>query len=64
MQSALQQAMSEIAERYRFHAAECLRIAQSVSPPKEKLALVNMAQCWLALAEQAIKNTAPEPLSR
>jgi hypothetical protein len=62
-QSQLQQGMSEIVERYRSHAAECLRIAQSVSPPKEKLALVNMAQCWLDLAEQTLKNIAAESLS-
>jgi hypothetical protein len=61
-QSQLQRAMSEIVERYRSHAAECLRIAQSVSPAKEKLARVNMAQCWLSLAEQAIKDG--EPVSR
>jgi hypothetical protein len=56
--------MSEVAERYRSYAAECLRIAQDVSRPKEKLALLNMAQCWLALAEQAIKDSEIEPLTR
>jgi hypothetical protein len=50
--------MSE-AERYRAYAAECLRIAQNVSESKEKLALVNMAQCRRTLAEQAIKSGEP-----
>jgi hypothetical protein len=48
--------MSEIVERYRLYAAECLRIAQE-SGPKQKLTLLDMAQCWLALAEQTLKNT-------
>jgi hypothetical protein len=45
---------SALAERYRLYAAKCVRIAQDV-PHEEKLLLLNMAQCWLALAEQTLK---------
>jgi hypothetical protein len=55
--------MSELVERYRFYAAECLRIAQDV-PANEKLSLLNMAQSWLALAERAIKNSEVGSLTR
>jgi hypothetical protein len=35
----------------------CIQIAHRSSDPEIKLALLNMAQSWLALAEQAIKNS-------
>jgi len=48
--------MSDVVERYRLYAAECVRLAQDVSVLKQKLTLLDMAQHWLALAEQALKN--------
>ena len=48
--------MHEIVERYRFYAAQCLAIAQDRSDSTEKLLLLDMAQCWLKLAEQAAQN--------
>jgi hypothetical protein len=48
--------MSDLVEHYRLCAAECVRLAQHVSVLKQKLALLDMAQSWLALAEQALKN--------
>jgi len=48
--------MSDVVERYRLYAAECVRLAQDVSVLKQKLTLLDMAQHGLALAEQALKN--------
>jgi hypothetical protein len=45
--------MSKLFERYRENAIECVKIAQNVPDPSEKLKLLDMAQCWLRLAEQA-----------
>jgi hypothetical protein len=42
---------------YRQHAAECVEIAQDVSDPVRKIALLNMAQSWLTLAEHSEKQT-------
>jgi hypothetical protein len=42
--------------RYRKHAANCLSIAQHTADPKAKLALIDMAQIWVALAEEAERN--------
>jgi hypothetical protein len=35
---------------------EMRKVAQSSSDDKSKLALLDMAQAWLTLAEQALKN--------
>jgi hypothetical protein len=42
-----------MAENYRQHAADCLRLAQSVSTPGDRTVLVEMAAAWLRLAERA-----------
>jgi hypothetical protein len=47
---------SELAARYREYAAKCFLIAQRQEDASEKLALFDMAQSWMALAEQAEKN--------
>jgi hypothetical protein len=41
------------AENYRQHAADCLRLAQSVSTAGDRTVLVEMAAAWLRLAERA-----------
>jgi hypothetical protein len=41
------------AENHRRYAAECLRLAQRCSNPAEKSLLVQMAETWRRLAEQA-----------
>lgn len=46
----------ELAARYREFAAKCVTVAQRMETPAEKLALLDMAQAWLLLAEQALKN--------
>ena len=49
-------AVSEIVAAYRLHSAQCAEIAQRSHDPEIRLALLTMAQSWLTLAEQAIKN--------
>lgn len=44
------------AARYWGYAAQCLIVAQRQDSAGDKLALVNMAQAWVNLAEQADKN--------
>jgi hypothetical protein len=41
------------AETYRQHAADCVRLAQSVSGPEDKALLMEMAAMWLRLADRA-----------
>jgi hypothetical protein len=43
-------------DRYRQLAAECLRIAQQVSNPTDKMLLLEMAQIWQQLAEGTAKS--------
>lgn len=47
---------AELATRYRDYAARCLILAQRQEDAAERLALIDMAQAWIALAEQAQKN--------
>jgi hypothetical protein len=42
---------------YRRHAADCIKIARVSSDACGKLSLLDMALAWLALAEQAEKNS-------
>ena len=42
-------------ERYRGHAAECVRLAQQSSNQADKKLLLEMANLWIELAEQAGK---------
>ena len=48
---------SELVAAYRLHSAQCTQIARRSQDPEIKLALLTLAQSWLALAEQAIKNS-------
>jgi hypothetical protein len=43
-------------EEYRRHAAECLRLADGLLYPQQRVVLVDMAQAWLQLAHQAERN--------
>ena len=49
-------AMAELVEHYRQHAAQCIEISKQLPNTSGRLALLDMAQSWLALAEQAAKN--------
>ena len=40
-------------EEYQQRAAECLRVAQATNDPINKALLLEMAQAWVRLAEQA-----------
>ena len=42
---------------YQLHAASCIEIAQRTTDPKSRLSLLAMAQSWLKLAEQTVKNS-------
>ena len=46
----------EIGALYRLYAAHCVGIARDVVDSARKLALLDMAQAWVALAEQAENN--------
>jgi hypothetical protein len=45
------------ADVYRVHAAQCIQLAQKTDDPDAKLALLDMARSWLALANQNDKNS-------
>ena len=49
----------ERATAYQLHAEICAEVAQQVSDPETKLELLSIAQAWLRLAEQALKNEPP-----
>jgi hypothetical protein len=49
-------AVSELVAAYRLRSAQCMQIAQRSNDQEIKFALLDMAQSWLALAEQAAKN--------
>ncbi len=56
------------AEAYRLRAKNCTQLAHKATDADSKMLLLDMAQAWLALAEQAAKNSAitlvyetPEP---
>jgi len=53
-----------IGEQYRLFAAYCIGIAQETAEPDRKLALLDMAQAWIALAVQADKNSSVTIISR
>lgn len=41
---------------YRQYALECLRLANNTHEPSTKAVLIDMAQAWIRLAEQAHRN--------
>jgi hypothetical protein len=43
--------------RYRQNAEKCLALAESFNDPESKRALVAMANAWLMLTEQHLKNS-------
>ena len=44
-------------ETYKAHAAECLEIARQTDDREGKIALLDIARAWLALADQHRKNS-------
>ena len=47
-----------LVERYRSYAAKCVKLSRNVLDPTAKLVLLEMAQSWLNLAEQAAEGAA------
>jgi hypothetical protein len=43
-------------EKYRLHALECFQIAENATDPETRIWLIELAQSWLLLAQQAEKN--------
>jgi len=41
------------AAKFRRHAADCFRLAQSISAPKDRTLLTEMAAMWLRLADRS-----------
>jgi hypothetical protein len=50
----------EAAASYRLYAAYCAEFAQQVPDPLRKVALLDMAQAWVRLAEHADKGRPPD----
>ena len=48
-------------DKYRRHAVECLRIAEGLPDTVNRMQLIDMAQSWLLLAQQAEKTLIPPP---
>jgi hypothetical protein len=48
--------MPDAVERYREYAAECLRVAQATSDSNARARLIEMAEAWRKLAEDASRN--------
>jgi hypothetical protein len=44
--------LSEVAACYRLYAVYCAELAQNSLEPGRKVALLNMAQAWVRLADQ------------
>jgi hypothetical protein len=49
-------------EKYRRYAQECFQIAENVADPGTRIWLIELAQSWLVLAQQAEKNPAGDPV--
>ncbi len=43
-------------EECRYHAAECLALAQQTTDENQKAKLLQMAQAWTELAERAVND--------
>jgi hypothetical protein len=50
----------DAAEEYRRRAEHCVKLARALARAEDKLILLEMAQAWLRLAEQATKNRATD----
>jgi hypothetical protein len=44
-------------ERYRRNAEKCLELARTFNDPERKQVMLGMANAWLTLAEQHLKNS-------
>jgi len=53
----LRMTRDERLERYRLNAEKCLTLAQTFNDHQSKRTLIEMANTWLKLAEQHLKNS-------
>jgi hypothetical protein len=51
--------MPERVEQYRLNADKCLELAETFKDPDAKRTMFAMADAWLTLAGQRVKNIAP-----
>jgi hypothetical protein len=49
--------MNNKADEYRRNAVNCLRVAERTADPAARATLLDMAQSWRVLAEQADRNS-------
>jgi hypothetical protein len=54
-------ATDDQSKRYRHYASECLRLAQLAPSSQKKDLLLQMAETWRRLAEQAESSRKPDP---
>jgi hypothetical protein len=54
-------ATGDQSKRYRHYASECFRLAQLAPTSQEKDLLLQMAETWRRLAEQAKNSRKPDP---
>jgi hypothetical protein len=54
-------ATGDQSKRYRHYASECLRLAQLAPNSQKKDLLLQMAETWRRLAEQAESSQKPDP---
>jgi hypothetical protein len=52
--------MNNKADEYRRNAADCLRMAERTAAPTARATLLDMAQSWRVLADQAERNSATD----
>jgi hypothetical protein len=50
-----------LADQYRTHAAECVRVAHESKNPQDKAMLLRMAETWKRLAEQVERDENKKP---
>jgi hypothetical protein len=51
--------MPERVDRYRLNAEKCYELAQNFKDPEAKRTMLAMADAWLMLAAQRVKNVEP-----
>jgi hypothetical protein len=47
-------------DRYRGYMVECLQLADGTDSPEAKATLLDMARCWIKLADLVEKNALAE----
>jgi hypothetical protein len=60
MRNGMKVTPAQLAAHYRGYATQCLIMAQRLDSAGDRLALLDMAQAWIDLAEQAEHET-PDP---